>query len=64
MFKGENKGLNKDEKTVRPGDSSIKVRFFGPRGVEVPIRGDQIELASGKGSQINTGISICGQVIW
>ena len=64
MFKGKGKGLNKDEKTVRPRDNSVEIRFFGPWGVEVPNRGHPIEQESGEGSQISTGILICEQVVW
>ena len=63
-FKGKNKSLNKDEKTVRLGDNFVEIQFFGPWSIEMPNRGHRIELALGKRSQISTGISICGQVIW
>jgi len=64
MFKSEGKSLDKDEKTVRPRDNPVEIRFIWPWGIEVPSRGDHIELASGEGSQISTGILICGQVVW
>ena len=57
-FKGDNKGFNVDEKTVRPRNDSVVIRFFGPWSVEMPI-----ELVSGEALQIGIGISICGQVI-
>ena len=63
MLKGKDKSLDEDEKTVRPRDNFVEIRFFGPRGVEIPTRGHQIELASGEGSQISSGILIRGQVI-
>src|SRR5258706_820766 len=62
--KSKDKSLDEDEKTVRPRDNSVEVRFFRPRGAEIPFRRHQIELTSGEGSQISTGILICGQVIW
>ena len=63
MFKGKDKSFNEDEKTIRPRDNSVEIRFFGPWGIEMPTSGHQIELASSEGSQINIGILICGQVI-
>ena len=35
----------------------------GVKGAEMPMRGHQIELASGKGSQISIGILNRGQII-
>ena len=64
MLKGKDESLNEDEKTVGPRDDSVEIRFSGPRGIEMPTCGRQIELASGEGTQISTGILICGQVIW
>ena len=64
MLKGKDKRPDEDEKTVRPRDDSVEIRFSGPRHVEMPMCGRQIELASGEDSQISIGILICGQVIW
>ena len=63
MYKGKDKGLNEDEKTICLRDNSVEIRFFGPQGAEMPTPDHQIKLASGKDLHISTGILICGQVI-
>ena len=63
-FESKCKSLNKDEKTICPRDNSVKIRFIGPWGVEMPKGGHRIELASGEGSQIRCGVLICGKIIW
>ena len=47
MLKGKDKSLNIDEKTIRPRDDSIEIRFFGPRGVEMPTCGPPRSLEKG-----------------
>src|SRR5258706_693108 len=59
----KNKSLNEDEKAIRPRDNSVKIQCFGPWLVEVPNQGHRIELTSGEGLQIGTGILTCGQIM-
>src|SRR5258706_14560311 len=63
-LKAKDKSFNEDEKTVRSQNHFVEIRFLGPPCVEMPKQGHQVELASGEGSQISTGILICSQIIW
>src|SRR5258706_12917808 len=63
MLKGKNKGLDKDEKAIRPRDNSVQEGFPRPRRGEIPFSGDWIELTLGEGSQIIIGFLIYSQIV-